>query len=81
LIDPTADDRVFVKGLWIFAPGFCHLTGRRHTGHGVVGRLLEAIEARGGINDGDLCICGSGRRYARCHKQPLVAYQSQKSAA
>jgi hypothetical protein len=48
--------------------------------HGLDG-LLEAIGARGGINDDDLCICGSGRRYARCHKQPLVAYQSQKSAA
>jgi hypothetical protein len=48
--------------------------------HGLPG-YLEAVEDRGGILDTEPCICGSGKRYARCHKRPLLAYEALKSVA
>ena len=48
--------------------------------HGYDG-YIEAINDRGGIRDTDLCICGSGKRFARCHKERLQTYQSNKSVA
>jgi len=48
--------------------------------HGL-GGYVEAIRDRGGISDTDLCICGSGLRFARCHKQRLQAHEAKKSEA
>ena len=48
--------------------------------HGYDG-LAEAIRDRGGLRDTDLCICGSGKRFARCHKDRLLAHQAEESEA
>jgi hypothetical protein len=45
--------------------------------HGLDG-LLEAIRDRGGLRDGELCICGSGLRFARCHKELLEQHEQSK---
>jgi hypothetical protein len=48
--------------------------------HGLDG-YIEAIDDRGGLRDDDLCICGSGLRFACCHKQRLEKWKQQKLAA
>lgn len=48
--------------------------------HGLDG-YIEAIRDRGGIRDTDLCICGSGLRFARCHKSRIQQREAEKAVA
>ncbi len=48
--------------------------------HGVPG-LVEAVRARGGLADGEPCICGSGKRFAECHRARVQRYIELESEA
>ncbi len=48
--------------------------------HGLDG-YLEAIAERGRLGDDELCICGSGLPFSRCHKEPLREFRDQRQEA